>query len=555
MEALLSHITYYFPNDYQKKPITVLDPAIGKGIFFQILIPLITSLVYSMKMYGLDIDSSLVKITNDKLNKLNQRFPLDFELKLGDFLLDYPSDLPRTFDVIIGNPPHNALYSQFEWTQIRKNCHFGWNRQIYSESSIFFTLKSLALLKVGGILCFLLPKPIIYSKRWVEFRKILLTDYKLVEVLDLGNQFSGQLQEQCAIIVKKENLDGQHYKYKTGIWNPIDKDFGQISLISNFDALMVKNLLVGVSASELEIIRRIYCKDHEFLNVLAFRGLSSKYRSKDGNIPLVEKSTISSGFLFPRRNFLHKKTPKQKLKRLKIPKIIAQRIISYHTKPSYSLDLKTWVDREGEILTNETVINIIPNYSREKISLYAVAGLLESSFIAWWLRHAVYVKEFVTSKDFDRAYINSIRIPHISGSKNHVYRKKLKKLLEENNYEEIMKQINSLPIIEKFYTLGEIYFKYQQTGRELKTHLDQIMKKGKFPLFNQRKSDFQNYKRLFHHLSRVSNSPIISGLQNAQYKKIMINYEVLKQLKVYINETVYSIYKITPNEEKIIKTL
>ncbi|MFX0125312.1 MAG: hypothetical protein ACFFAE_16915, partial [Candidatus Hodarchaeota archaeon] len=315
----------------------------------------------------------------------------------------------------------------------------------------------------------------------------------------------------------------------------------------------VDNLLVGVNTSALKIIQRLYTEEFEFLDVKAFRGISSQYRSRQGIIPLIEKANFASGFLFPARNFLHKKTPKEMLERQQISKIIAQRIISYRTIPKFFLDVRTWVDQEGLILTHETVINIIPNYPQEILSLAAVAGLLESSFIEWWLRHAVYTKEFVTSKDFDRAYINSIRIPQISGSKNRYYREKLLELLLTKKYKEIMIQLKAQTNIDKFYTLGEIYSRFQRLGEKLKSQITQIMDDDKFPLLDQKKTDFQNLRNFYRLLIQEKNSSLTNLQEFEQFKGIMRKYKEIRKLKEYMDDIIISIFQITPREQKIIK--
>ena len=539
----------------------MLDPAIGKGVFLSTVIPLISPSIPSAKLFGVDIDSSVLKIASQELLSSITGSPYDIELKIGDFFLDYPSNIPtKEFDIIIGNPPHNARYSQLEWQTIRKNCGISPKTPIRSESSVFFTIKSLNLLKAGGILCYLLPKPIIYSKRWTEFRKIILTNYKLVEVVDLGNQFSGQLQEQCAVIIKKQIPDLKYQKYQTAIWNPDENQFEQISSISNSDALRVDNLLVGVNGPELEIIRNIYSAEYEFLNVVAFRGLSSKYRADKGTIPLVEKASFANGFLLPPRSFLKANTPKQRLIRQKIPKIIAQRIISYHTKPTFSFNVKTWVDQKGAVLTHETVINIIPNYSQEILSLSAVAGLLKSSFIEWWLRHAVYTKKFVTSKDFDRAYISLIRIPLIEGSKNIFYRERLSELLQFNQYEKIMIEVKSQTNIDKLYTLGKIYCEYQSVGENLKTEIEQIVQDKRIQSLNQKKTGFQNFRSFYRQLTQEKDiDEIFQGVTFAKSRilkhinAIIIKNKELEMLQTFMDEIVFSLYKTTPIEQKLIK--
>ena len=541
------------PKNFQHKSLTVLDPAIGKGIFFLTLIPYISSYIPKADLYGIDIDSFLVTTAQNQLREIVERTSYKLKLITGNFLLEFPSDLPKQFDIIIGNPPHNALYSHDVWKRIRKNCHFGDNPLIYSESSIFFTLHSLSLLKPEGLLCFLLPKPIIYSKRWTEFRRLLLTKYFLIEVFDLGNQFSGQLQEQCAILIKKGNLITNSQEYTSGIWNRTKAEFNQISVISYLDALLVDNLLVGINDSELRIIRRLYSNKYDFLNIIAFRGLSSKYRVNEGNIPLIEKSTISSGFLFPSRSFLHEKTPIERFKRQRSPKIIAQRIISYQTKPKFLLRVKTWVDQNGVMLTHETVINIIPDYSQEILSLYAVAGLLESEFISWWLQHAVYTKEFVTSKDFDRAYINSIRIPQISRSKNSHYRKRLTKLVKNREFEEILVLVIDQTVIDQFYTLGVVYFEYQIAGSELRRLLDKIINESNREI-DDIKPQFQKWKKLYQNLT----TNILYDKKKPQYthyNEFRKKLQELKKLKTILDDIVFLIYKVTPFEERVIKKL
>jgi hypothetical protein len=522
---------------------------------------LITPSVPSAKLFGIDIDSSVLKIAKKELLSSITGSPYDIELKIGDFFLDYPSNIPtKEFDIIIGNPPHNARYSQLEWQTIRKNCGISPQTPIRSESSVFFTIKSLNLLKAGGILCYLLPKPITYSKRWTEFRKIILTNYKLVEVVDLGNQFSGQLQEQCALIIKKQIPDIKHQKYKTAIWNPDENRLEQISIISNSDAILVDNLLVGVIDPELEIIHRIYSEEYEFLNVTAFRGLSSRYRVEKGTIPLVEKVSFEYGFLLPPRSFLKGNTPKQRLIKQKIPKIIAQRIISYRSKPKFLLNVKTWVDQKGAVLTHETVINIIPNYSQEILSLSAIAGLLKSSLIEWWLRHAVYTKRFVTSKDFDRAYINLIRIPHISDSKSTAYREKLSELLNFNQFERIMIEIRSQTVIDKFFTLGEIFCKYQSAGEILGTKICHLIQDKRIQNSNQRRTEFKKLRWIYRQLEEGLNTAdmfqgsLLADSEALKYiTSIKTKFKELQTLQTYMDEVVFSLYKITPIEQKLIK--
>ena len=561
VQLLLERTVNHFPPEYSSRKISIFDPSIGKGIFFSTLFPIIIPLIPSAALYGMDIDASVIKVASKELKQLFSGSSYDLLLKCGNFFLDYPPEIPtKNFDVIIGNPPHNARYSQLEWAKIRKKCRFGQNTKIRSESSIFFTLHSLDLLKKGGLLCYVLPKPIIYSKRWSEFRKILLVEYQLVEIIDLGNQFSGQLQEQCAVIIRRLAPNTKDGRYQTGIWSHIKEKLNHISVISTSDALKVDNLLVGVGTSELDIIRRLYGDEYEFLKVTAFRGLSSKNRVKKGTIALIEKANITSSFLLPPRSFINTNVSKQLISRQQLPKVIAQRIISYRTKPTHSFEIKTWLDHTGSVLTHETVINIIPKYSQESLSLAALAGLLKSSFTEWWLRHAIYTKKFETSKDFDRAYINLIRIPKLTGTKNPNYRNLISKLFESNSYEKIISKVGSQANIDMLFTLGEIYKIYQAKGENLKKNLVELMQDQSIKPILQDRTEFQNLRWLYKQLTLqeniigIFNNCSLTEQELSKYnEQISAKYAELQSLQTYMDKIVFLIYSITPNEQKLIK--
>ncbi|MHA2293667.1 MAG: HsdM family class I SAM-dependent methyltransferase [Candidatus Hodarchaeales archaeon] len=559
VKEIIKRLIIFFPSEFSENTIDILDPAIGKGVFFEAIVPLISRTIPSASFYGLDIDKSVLKTANRLANQIMSKSQYKINIKHGNFLFNsFFSNKIHNFDIILGNPPHNARYSKFELQKIRENCLNEKYPFKTSESAIFFTIRSLKLLKTGGILCFILPKPLIYSKRWTSLRKYLLSNFNLLEVLDLGNQFSGQLQEQCAIIVKKENSNLTNQKIRTGNWNPAKMEFENFCTITNSSALKVDNLLIGVNDTEMKLISRLYGEEYRFLEIDAYRGLSSKYRSKEENIPIIEKANIGTGFLLPPRNFVNENVPKKHYKRQKKPKIIAQRIISYRTQPNFILRIKVWVDNTGTQITHETVVNITPK-SSAGLSNETIAGLLQSSFVEWWLRLAVYTKRFVTSKDFDKSYIQSIRIPRKSGSINRGYRKKLRDALDLNQYNEVLKE---LPYQSNFcilYVLGELFKKYQNTGEKIKNLIVQILnyesaniEQNLVP--SKIKSDFQKFKWLYHKL-KVNDkffkkkSELLR--QKAESLKKFRNEQ--QQIKKYIDEVTFCLYKISPQEQKIIE--
>ncbi len=550
VKPIIKQLIPYIKSIPTKKNIRILDPAIGKGIFFEILIEFIKEMPGKIELIGLDIDPRVIKtVKKDTIEKY-----ADLQLITANFLLkDIFLNTNAEIDLCVGNPPHNARYSQLEWNEIRKKEYNEVNFEFPKESSIYFVLKSLSMLKPKGILGFILPKPLIYSIRWLNFRKFILTRCNLLEVIDLGNQFSDQLQEQCLVIIENNKPNGV---YKTGYWNSEIEKLIEIGEIRNKDAMMCDNLLVTVTKSEIGIIKRLYSNSYENLSVTAFRGVSSTFRQEKGIKPLIEKSNLGAGFLMPNRYFVSSKVPRKTILRQYVPKIMAQRIISYKTKPDFRFDLMLWVDFKGSKISHETIINIIPDYLKDtEFSLPAIAGLLKSSFIEWWLRHAVYTKRFVTSKDFDRKYINKIRVPKLYSQSNKKFHCEIPSLLEKESYEDILNLCMNLNSIDQLYCINEVYKKFQEYGKQLKSLINIQQKLAQLPPIDdsEARTLLKHFKTVYSKLieKKTNFSQNNSEMENV-YKRTRKIIQSMDKMQSLIDKIVYFLYQITPEEEKII---
>jgi len=553
VKAIIELIIPYIKKNPTNKTLRILDPACGTGIFFDVFLRVIKDIPANLELYGIDIDPKVVKIAVKKLSNL-YNIPKQNLINTNFLLDEILYEKVRKIDVCIGNPPHNARYSKQDWSKIRKKINTDLKLEFPSESSIFFVLKCLKLLNMNGILGFIIPKPLIYSKRWLNFRTFLLSECNLLEVLDLGNQFSGQLQEQCFILIEKNAADG---KYKTGYWNSNEERFRITNTIHNSNALMFDNLLIAVNEPEVRLIKRFYSDLYEYLDVIAFRGINSTFRKKQGSKPLIEKANLVSGFILPNRNFISENVPKKLVLRQQKPKILAQRIISYKTKPDYRFDLQLWVDHKGSELSHETIINIVPKYLEDtEFSLTAIAGLLRSSFIEWWLRHVVFTKRFVTSKDFDRSYINKIRVPKLSKKGNKDFRNRFQNFIEMESYEVIPKYIEETDPIDQLYCIGELYKKLQEFGEQLKSLIYSVTKKSLDLGMNegQREKFCILFKKNYQTLIKGYNASFPNQFEMGRiYEKIHTINQLMGKIQLLINRIVFFLYKITPEEEKIIR--
>ena len=517
--------------------ITILEPSVGKGVFIKNLLQNLQINDFSFEIIGFEIDTDILETCSNNIRENLIQNGVKITLVNEDFLIQEKKRFSNKIDLIIGNPPYGVSYTPKQLELINSRFENDFEYQGRYESSILFTLKSLDLLFPNGICCLILPKPIIYSKRWSIFREILL-HYKLLEVLDLGNQFTGQLQEQCVLIIQKSYE--KDYFYKTGYWEQSISQFVVESSINNKYAKQLDNFLVGLTSEELNLITKV-TKNSRKLPINAFRGINSIYRVKKGKIPLVEKSIIKNGFLAPEKHFVDDEIPLKVVKRQKQRKILAQRILSYQTKPKFKLLTKIWVDTEGQIITHETVINIILLKPENGLNVYNLAGLLQSEFVRWWLQHAVFTKRFVTSKDLDRSYLQSILIPIFNTKKVDKYkRKQIKEDIKELKLEILKKMIDTSSVHEKFFLLGEIYKIFQNTGDKLRFEI--------LANFHEA-SQYQMFNQIYNKLKK---GMVLTQISTEKQLYIQSLFNELSKYQKFIDETVFSIYNLSPEEISLI---
>ena len=541
--------------DKQISPFRVLDPATGEGIFSQEVINLFRPYIDSIHVTALDIDPIVLEEAQSRLLPLiDSKNSVDFFHK--NFLTEtLQNEKKETFDLIIGNPPHNAKYTEEEWDIIRTMDQGYISGKIPSESALFFVLKSLILLKEGGILSFILPKPFCYSNRWRSFRKLCLSNTCLIAVFDLANQFYGQLQEHVVIILRKSPPQED---FLTGAWNNVYGKVQSFSRIQTSIARQADNFLVSITAEEHKLIEKIYLKC-ESIEWNAFRGLSSAYRTQTVGIPLIEKVTITHGFLLPSRSYIEPDTPRKSIKRLLQPKIICQRIISYSTQPIFRLFTPAFIDESGEYITHETVININPSLI-PGINIYSYGALLQSKLFTWWLQHVVYTKSFVTSKDLDNPYLKKLLLPKFdqsSDSFNQEFRVSVMKNLDLMSKDELIAEVRNQSKIDQFFAIGALYKLYQKEGTLIKDSLYKMQENLSPKSILKLNTDFKRIKRLNflftrNRIEEIKNILALSSLVERGIESLVLQYSKKLEIQIIIDEIIYLMYDLSMKDQEII---
>ena len=200
---------------------TILDPACGCGSF---LFPLYNLAISGKKLslldiYGIDIDERAVIFTRHALKSIlgSQSVEIaETHVILGDFVFNkslwdsLTSEISILnvvrnkggFDYIVGNPPYNVKNVTKKKIELTETLH----RKIADKTKnmpIYFILRALELLKEGGTIAFVLPKSLLYVKKYDNFRKYILHNFVITRIVEIGIKFKGVRGEQVIIFIKK----------------------------------------------------------------------------------------------------------------------------------------------------------------------------------------------------------------------------------------------------------------------------------------------------------------------------------------------------------------
>ena len=170
----------------------------------------ITAIEYNKKIYD-----SIVNLKTDKLNIINA----DFLLHDNEYIIKY--------DLIVGNPPYYVMKKG----DVDKKYHeyFEGRPNIF----VIFLIKSLKLLKSGGILSFILPSNFLNCLYYDKARKYISNHFKIISITYCNDKYIETQQETVLFIVEKvDNEEFNNNEYIIKI-----KDYTIFGLKKNIDVL------------------------------------------------------------------------------------------------------------------------------------------------------------------------------------------------------------------------------------------------------------------------------------------------------------------------------
>jgi tRNA1(Val) A37 N6-methylase TrmN6 len=395
---------------------TFLDPCCGTG---QFLLAFADISENPENIYGIDIDPIAVNVA--KINLLMKFSRIDFNPKIynADSLLDFNESILMDnmnrfseFDCIATNPPWGSHFNKKELKYLKNY----YPEILSGESFSYFLVKSLRMLKTGGILSFVLPESILNVKIHSDIRKYIFTNYHISRIEQKKKIFKNVFSTAAVIdicnIESTEDIEivtiGDSYR--------IDNErFGSNSNYI-FD--------INVDSADEKILGKIYSCSHLTLKENAIwalgvvTGNNSKYIQKEKNElneSVIKGKDVSPFKISPPDTFIKFEPHKfqqtadvsfyrngEKL----IYKYISNRLIFAH-------------DREGRITLNSANI-LIPQING--VDIKVIMALFNSELYQY-----IFQKKFSSVKVL-RSHLEELPVP----------------LLEETEYRCILKLVDDI---------------------------------------------------------------------------------------------------------------
>jgi len=445
---------------------TVLDPACGCGSFIFPLYQLAGSGMGPLpsNIYGMDIDPKAVDFTKTLLSIMGKEDPQAFSNNIieGDFVFGAftpVSNQPKWsekfsyilkkggFNYIIGNPPYNVKDVTKKKVTLTSDIH----KKISGEAKnmpIYFILKALELLRDEGTVSFILPKSLLYVRKYQKFRMYLLKHHTILKITEIGIKFKGVRGEQIVIFIKKQEPDKNSQIIFSSLRDKSsNREESSFSIPQKYFETM-GSIPVWSSKDIYDVVERINSccskKISTITDIEVLRGMPASNKKITVTKALDTGKAIDLYFVRGKdigkaeiKKFCTSKFnggPLSRRERIRMPKIILQNIYSSES------GIMSYLDETG-ILTTETVTNIlIPDPHLRKF----VFGILNSKLLNFYLFYAIFSQSRLTMH-MDRYYIGQLPIiwnPELHETKEIM--KLVDKMMLENkkNMKTILREID-----------------------------------------------------------------------------------------------------------------
>ena len=586
---IAKHFKYWQAYKDQLANITIVDPACGSGAFLNEVFDYLLlegeevnreiarlrggqgelfrwdTHILANNIFGVDINAESVEITKLGLwlKTANKREPLTYledNIKVGNSLIDDPEiagDLAFNwqeefkeimanggFDVVVGNPPYGAKLSQQQITHL-ENKFSSFEYQV--NTYVLFYELGINLLQQNGTLGFITPATFTYQHYFKKIRTILNKleiksirkyNYPVFEDADIGDTVSWILQKKNRTAKKTQilrcknkeeaTLESESISYSNLVSNAGKYNLGSQTLTTQHFQDNPHFIKLGDVAKII-----IGIKPYQ-----TGKGIPKQTKDTVKNKPFTASSQIDSeyklcivGSDFHRYTFIQKPTMYLKYgdwlaePRKSAPFFDAQKIIIRQTSDTIIANLDT-----TKAINLNNVYNIgksSPDYAIE----YLLA-LLNSKFMQYIYQDIAQEKGKLFA-EVKKVYLNALPIKKLKIKKQNIFIEKSNLMLLENH--------KLSEISQRFLQLLKSRLNLEKTPQKLEKWYELS--------FDEFKKELKKKKIT---LSLSEEAEWLKHFTQQQAQARAIN-EVIAKTDAEIDQMVYKLYELTPEEIKIVE--
>lgn len=569
--------------------ITICDPACGSGAFLNQALDFLIkehkyidelqakllgdTLVFSdieksileKNLYGVDINEESVEIAklslwlrtaqpNRKLNDLNNNIKcgnslIDDQAVAGDNAFNWKKEFPEIFsdggfDVIIGNPPWGAKFSEYE----KKYCKAKYPKSTEGkiDSYRIFIEKCFELGSTSGLISLITPNTFLYNLQSYSLRKLIFNCALIYDAIELRKNVFEDAPDVVPVILSLENKPKESYSFRarvakhntpcmdinTNMWD-IDKII-QIEELKKDKTLKI-NLRSNFNFNSINIkLRKLKTLGQDFnlrqgtkpygIKAEKETELLSKTKLNETWEKAINGRNISRYFIKFENDFVQRS---QELHSALPIEIINDEKIYFQRMRKISLFPRVVACYDNSQIHGLYTCSVITRKNDGKIDLNYLLCLLNSKLINLWYKY------FDTDIEIKLASVSQIPIPSIPLIQQQYYIGKAKAMINLNQELNEMIKIFERSIERKF-GLQEFPKKIQEWYLHSFKDFIKELSKQKIILKLNEEAEWEEY------------------FNSERKKAIDIKSEIEKTDKE-IDQMVYKLYELTEEEIRIVE--
>jgi len=344
--------------------------------------------------------------------KIAQWKPYDQNSKANWFEPERMFGFTDGFDIVIGNPPYGAKIESSDLKKIKVNIKDTKNS---NSAALFIDYAKNHLIKTDtkdGVVVFIVPKSLLFSERWSDLRSAILENTAIL--IDVEKAFEKVKLEQVVFIWNSRCSDSFYVGRKF-----LNNTFTRTTRIEKKYPKKFQAWICDVSNKEIILGSKMEGIGTHLRNIsMTKRGLSiQKNLSTHGDTQVIGGKEVKRYQINGVKGYINRADldmTNEKIQFLLQSKVISQRLVAHIQNPKPHIKITSAVDKNGDILSVDTVENTVITDSN--FAPVFIAALFNSTLINWYAYKFIFCCA-VRTMDFDNYYVGKIPIPEVISEK------------------------------------------------------------------------------------------------------------------------------------------